>query len=211
MLIRKVEVLGMTLGHALVLGCLVALPLVSAQAGSHTWDVNEVFSNSSGTVQYIELVEANGTPNEIGVPGHDITSTANTFEIPGDPLVAPTSDKFYLIGTAAFAALTGAPTPDAIMPASFFATLAAETIAYVPWDTMSWGAGVLPTDGVTSLNADLSTGTNSPTNSQGFTGSVNVSGGSSEIPVLSEWGLILFALLLLAVVARYGIRRPATS
>lgn len=209
MLIRKVGVLGMTLGHALVLGSLVALPVVSAQAGSHTWDVNEVFSDSTGNVQFIELVEANGTPNETAVPGHTMTSTANNFVIVGAALVAPTSNKFYLIGTAAFAALPGAPTPDATMPVSFFSTLAAETVTYVPWDAMAWGAGVLPTDGTTSLNSNLTTGVNSPTNYAGASGSVG--GGSSEIPVLSEWGLILFALLLLAAVAHFGLGQRATS
>ena len=215
MLIRKVGVLGMTLGHALVLGSLVALPVVSAQAGSHTWDVNEVFSDATGTVQFIELVEANGTPGETGVPGHTMTSAANNFVIVGAALVAPTSNKFYLIGTAAFAtlfnALPGNPVVDATMPVSFFSTLAAETVTYVPWDAMAWGAGVLPTDGTTSLNSNLTTGVNSPTNYAGTSGTVDASGGSSTIPVLSEWGLTLFALLLLATVARFGIGRPATS
>ncbi len=217
MLIRKVKLLGTTLGHALVLGCLVALPVVSAQAGSHTWDVNEIFSDVTGTIQFIELIEAGPPPGaESAVPGHTMSTTTDTvgFPIIGPAVAPPTSGKHYLIGTAAFAALTGAPPLDATFdPGSlpFFFTAGADSVSYEPWDTLTYGAGVLPTDGVTSLNADLSTGVNSPTNSLGASGSVNVSGGSSEIPVLSEWGLILFALLLLAVVARYGIRRPATS
>ena len=66
MLIRKV--LGTTLGYALVLGCLVALPVVAAHAGSHTWDVNEVFSDSTGNIQFIELLEKNA--EFIGAPGN---------------------------------------------------------------------------------------------------------------------------------------------
>lgn len=207
------KVLGvtLTLGHALALGCLF-LPLVSAQAGSHTWDVNEVFSDATGSVQFIELVETNGTPNEIGVPGHAMTTVANNFVIPGAPLVPPSSNRFYLIGTAAFAALPGAPTPDAIIPASdlpFFFSTAGDTVTYVPWDSFAFGP--VPTDGTTSLNSDLTTGLNSPTNYAGASGSVDASPPPASVPALSERGLILFALLLIAVVTRFGIGKRATS
>ena len=47
--------------------------------------INELFSNASGNIQFIELVEANGTAGETGVNGHFITSNANSFLIPGPP------------------------------------------------------------------------------------------------------------------------------
>lgn len=149
-----------------------------ALAGSHTWDVNEIFSNADGTIQFIELFEANGTPNEIGLPGHNLTSNSNTFLIPGSPLTPPTTNKFYLIATQAFADLPGAPTPDAIIPSAMvpFFSIDLDTITYDPWDALAFGPGALPTDGVTSLNFDLTTGVNSPTNYAGDTGSIDVSG-----------------------------------
>ena len=210
MLIRKV--LATTLGYALVLGSLVALPVVAAHAGSHTWDVNEVFSDSTGNIQFIELLEKNGTPGETGVPGHTMSTLTATksFVIPGIALVAPTSNKFFLMGTAAFAALPGAPTPDAIIPAStlpFFFDTTGDTVTYAPWDSLVFAS--VPTDGTTSLNFDLSTGTNSPTNYAGGTGTVNAS--STSIPVFSAWGLVVVLLLLTAAGARFAIGRRATA
>ena len=134
--------------------------------------------------------------------------------IPGPPLVAPTSNKFFLMGTAAFAALPGAPAVDALFdPGSlpFFFSTAGDTVTYASWDSFVYGAGVLPTDGTTSLNFDLTTGVNSPTNYAGVSGSGDASAGASAIPVLSEWGLILFSLLLLALVAHFGMEQRATS
>jgi len=149
-----------------------------ALAGSHTWDVNEVFSNADGTIQFIELREPLCVGNEVGLPNHNITSLTlgNSFLIPPPSLTPPTCNKHVLIATPAFAALPSAPTPDYILPAltvPFFST-GGDTIRYVPWDTFVFGAGALPTDGVNSLNRDLSTGCNTPTNYAGQTGQVNV-------------------------------------
>ncbi|MFP6607219.1 MAG: hypothetical protein VCC19_11635, partial [Myxococcota bacterium] len=38
-----------------------------ALAGIHTWDVNEVFSNADGTIQFVELWEAAGGAGEVNV------------------------------------------------------------------------------------------------------------------------------------------------
>lgn len=195
-----------TLG--LALAAATGLPPGSAHAGSHTWDVNEVFSDATGEVQFVELVEANGTPNETGVPTHLLTSNSESFTIVGPALAPPTSNKFYLIATAAFAALPGAPTPDAIIPPEvlpFFFSTSGDTVTYVPWDAFTFGP--VPTDGTTSLNADLSTGLNSPTNYAGVTGSVDAA--LPEVPLLSGAALVLLALLLAALGARAVARiRP---
>ena len=47
-----------------------------ASAGIHTWDVNEVFSNSDGTIQFVELWESAGGADETGVGNGTITSAA---------------------------------------------------------------------------------------------------------------------------------------
>ena len=123
----------------------------TAWAGAHTWDVNEVFSNASGTIQFVELREANNTPNETGLPGNNLTSNAETFLIPGPALTPPTSNKFFLIATPDFAALPGAPTPDRILPAAnipFFAT-GGDTVTYGPYDSLVFGP--VPTNGIDSL------------------------------------------------------------
>lgn len=166
----------------------------AARAGSHTWDITEVFSNASGTIQFIELQECCGGAGEIGLPGHNLTSNSNTFLIPGGALTGPTSNKFYLIATQGFADLPGAPTPDAIIPAGnvpFFST-GGDTVQYVPWDT--WTFGAVPTDGTTSLERDGTMGLNSPTNYAGQTGSVDT---GAPIPTVSTWGLMVLGLVVL--------------
>ena len=149
-----------------------------ARGGSHTWDVNEVFSNADGTIQFVELREANGTPNEVGVGGHIVSAdvTGESFVIASN-VPSPTSNRHLLFATAAFAALPGAPTPDQIIPAGsvpFFST-SGDTVRYQPWDVFTFGP--VPTDGINSMNR---TGTavrpNSPTNYAGQTGSVDASG-----------------------------------
>lgn len=143
-------------------------------AGSHTWDVNEVFSNADGTIQFIELKECCGGNLETGVNGHSITSLTRTYVIPPPALPQTTGFRHLLFATPDFAALPGAPAPDYVFPVGsvpFFST-GGDTIRYTPWDTLN--IGPVPTDGVNSLNRDMSTGCNTPTNFDGQTGSVNV-------------------------------------
>lgn len=149
-------------------------------AGAHTWDVNEMFSNADGTIQFIELREAGGGTGEIGVGGHLLTSNTGSFLITNN-VASPTSFKHILFGTAAFAALPGAPTVDYTIPANFF-SINGDTITYNPYDSRTFGPGALPTDGVRSLNNDLTTGINSPTNYAGQTGSVNAAPAPPAVP-----------------------------
>lgn len=174
----------------------------SSWAASHLWIINEVFSNSDGTAQFIEMHCPAGANFETGVNGLNMTSlaTAGDFTISGLSLSA-TGDKFLLFATADFAALPGAPTPDFIIPAGsvpFIGVGVGETIQYCPacnYDSISFMAGALPTDGIHSLNFDLSTDTNSPTNFAGNSGSVDA---NDPVPTMSAWGLVALALLMLA-------------
>jgi len=148
--------------------CLLATR--GAFAGAHTWRVNEVFSNADGTVQFIELRESGGGSFETGVGGHLVTSeSGGSFTITSN-VASPTSFKSILFGTAAYDALPNSPTPDYIIPANFF-SISGDTVSYVPYSALTFPS--VPTDGLLSLNADLTTGLNSPTNYAGQTGSVN--------------------------------------
>lgn len=179
--------------------------------GSHTWDVAEVFSNADGSIQFIELKETGGGAGETGLPGHTLTSSTRTWTIPGGPLTPPTSSKSYLIATPGFAALPGAPTPDAIIPAGlvpFFST-AGDTITYVPWD--AWTFGTVPTDGANSLKRDgLVTG-NNPTNYAGVTGHVKVGINVPAMPTATVIFLVVAVLALgSALLARRSLITPAS-
>lgn len=152
----------------------------SADAGSHLWVVNEVFSNATGTVQFIEL-HCPFALAELALENKWVKSTAtsNQFTFPAD-LSGSTADKYLLLATASFAALPGAPTPDYIIPENFFST-SADTLEYWLYVTgdMTIPTGMLPLDGTGSiqLNAGvLAVGLNSPTNYASQTGSVDAGG-----------------------------------
>jgi len=173
--------------------------------GSHTWDFTEVFSNGDGTIQFIELRECCGGAGETGLPGHTLTSGTRSWVIPGGALTPPTSTKFYLIATAGFAALPGAPTPDAIIPAGSvpFLNFGGDTLSYVPWDT--WAFGAVPTDGVNSRKRDGTISANNPTNYAGVSGSVVA---PLVVPALPNTSLIVLIVAAVLVGAVILARRP---
>lgn len=185
----------------------------TALAGSHTWDVNEVFSNADGTIQFVELREAQGTPNETGVPGHTMSSDLKSFVISGPALTAPTSNKFYLLGTAAFAALPGAPTPDATIPVGtlpFFFATSGDTVDYQPWDSFTFGS--VPTNGIDSLHRLSGQAVNSPTNYAGQSGQVDASAGAPPVPALDGLGVgLVVGLLVLGGIAVVVRSRSKTA
>ncbi len=148
---------------------LLMLYQAPALSGGHTWDVNEVFSNADGTIQFIELKETGGGNFETATAGHQVTSATSSFTLTANS-PSPTGFKHILLGTAAFAALPGAPTPNYIIPSNFF-SLTGDTMSYVPFDV--WTIGAVPTDGVKSLNRTGGVLDNSPTNYAGQTGTVN--------------------------------------
>lgn len=184
-------VLGSTT-RGLAAAALVLLQAASASAGHHRWDFTEIFSNADGSVQFIEMFSANS--GESALSGWTITAGGNTFtfatDLPGD-----SANTWVLVGTADFASLPGAPTPDYVLPASFFPTGGGTLVYAGGADT--WSYGSVPTDGIASLERDGSTPPNSPTNFAGTSGSVNASG--APIPSLAAWAaMLLVAIVLLA-------------
>jgi len=159
---------------ATLVGAVFFLPCMPAFAGSHLWRFNEVFTNADGTVQFVELKECCGADSEIFLAAKWVESgaTGKRYTFPAD-LTGDTSNKYLLLGTSGFAALPGAPTPDYIMPDNFLG-FNGDTLEYwfYPDAIMIYGIGALPSDGVTSLRIDGTTGVNSPTNFAGASGSV---------------------------------------
>ncbi len=161
----------------LLLTSLVSLAPASGSPeppGSHLWVVNEVFSNADGSVQFVELWECCGSAFETFMAGKDVFTDASTFTFPVN-LQGNTAHRHLLLGTAAFAALPGAPAPDFIIPSNFLA-LGGDTVRWhiYPDATLVYGPGELPLNGFSSLHRSGLTGINSPTNFAGLTGAVNV-------------------------------------
>jgi hypothetical protein len=172
------------LSLALVIA-LVALRPRPALAVFHLWKVKEVYSNSDGSIQYIELFSASGSQNAMS--GHTITAnsdgTVRTFTF-GSNLVGSTASKHLLIATPGFALVPGAPTPNYILPCGPFFTPGATSITIdfgEGTDTITFAGSTLPTDGENSLtDTDLGAGqslmaaANSPTNFAGTAGNLNL-------------------------------------
>lgn len=163
------------------------LALFSLLAASSTWanfhlfQIEEIFSNADGTVQYVVLHETTGANGENLLGGHTFTSTSggstNTFVFPRDLpggscgyygcTQSPTAFAHVLIATQAFAAL-GLVTPDYVIPNGFI-PLVNGTINYAGVDQVSYMT--LPTDGVTAINRSGMMAQNLATNFSGQTGS----------------------------------------
>jgi hypothetical protein len=151
---------------------LLALHAGPARAGTHTWDVSEVFSNADGTIQFVELKEAEGGDTEGGVGNGSISSNTKNFAW-ANGAVANTANKYYLVATPGFAILPGAPTPNAIIaPGSVpFFNPSGDSVSFGPYDTCTFGP--IPTNGTLSYDCLTDTsGVNSPTNFAGATGIV---------------------------------------
>jgi len=148
----------------------------------HLWTISEVYSNADRSVQYIELFTT--APGETLIAGQVISftptgsSTPVNYVIPSN-LSQITANKSLLIGNAGYAALTGVPDPDFILPDGFLLTTGG-TLNVFGVDSITFGPGVLPTDGSNSLNdtnpmqfaSNLVAGVNSPRNFADVTGTI---------------------------------------
>jgi hypothetical protein len=185
---------------ATVLGMVVAS---SAHAGHHLWVWSEIFSNASGSVQYMELFTSANL--ESGVGPFSVTSNTNTFNFVTNLPSATTTNTWILIATSGFQSLAGGITPDYIIPSNFFAT-GGGTLNYAS-GVQIWTYGAVPTDGIHALHRDGSTGINAPKNFAGGSGSVNL---AQSVPALQTWGLMLLVGALLLMGSGLLRRREVT-
>ncbi|HEY2148901.1 MAG TPA: hypothetical protein VGH32_13250, partial [Pirellulales bacterium] len=156
---------------AVVVGSLVVAP--RAHAAFHLWNIHELYTNSSGTLQFIELSTSFGGMNFVAGQQIQITSggQTHTFTVPDNlNTSADTTNKTFLIGTAGLHA-AGGPTPDFTMPAGFLFP-GGGTISFFGANSGPYTA--LPTDGMLSKTFGDGTAVNSPQNFAGQLGQVVV-------------------------------------
>lgn len=144
----------------------------AANASFHLWQINEIFSNASGTVQYIELTTT--ASGEQFLAGHGITVSAggniHSFVFPSD-LPGDSASHRFLIGTQGFADL-GIVTLDYVVPNGFL-FLPGGSINYADVDRVSYAT--LPSDGIHAIDRAGSPVVNAPMNFAGAAGSVRTS------------------------------------
>ena len=198
--------------------CLAALLLAesgSALASFHLSQIKEVYSDASGTVQFIRMTTLAAGQQFIG--GRTLTSsqsgTTHSFtfpaDLPGDTATITGGDdgygscggygmmcavtyKSFLIGTQGFAALNLVQ-PDYIVPNGFLFT-SNGTLNYAGVDLFSYAS--LPLDGKLSLKRDGSASINSPVNFAGMSASIiptTLSVSASQVAPVAGTQLLLSA------------------
>ena len=172
-------------------------------AKSHRWKFTEFYSDSSRTIQFIEMVESEGVDGETQTATVPVTSNANEVILPND-LVGSTANKWMLLATQSFAELPGAVTPDFILPDRFF-RVNGDVIRYnTVLDVVRLES--VPTDGIHSVDREGNAAVNTPTNFAGEVGQIDL---SPAAPTASNWLIPLVGVLFAVSVAR-GLRtRPA--
>ena len=155
-----------------MLGCTVFWTAFAAHASFHTYQINEIYSNADGTIQFIELKEAAGSSGQNFFNGNTLTSGSGanqkTFAFPNNLPSFATAGTSVLIGTQGFAAL-GLVAPDFTVPDGFLSQPAG-SVNYAGVDTVNYTQ--LPGDGTNSINRNGVPQTNSPRNFAGQTGTV---------------------------------------
>jgi hypothetical protein len=145
----------------------------TSQAIFHLWDLNEIYSDASGTLQFIELRTSFGSQQFVNGQQISCTNLGNTMTnmlILGSDLPGDSTNRFFLIGTAGIVG-AGGPTPDFIMPDGFLFT-AGGTINFFGANSGPYTA--LPLDGLMSrIWTGGNNAINSPTNFAGVSSPVN--------------------------------------
>jgi hypothetical protein len=162
---------GIFVRYSLALVVAFFLSARPANAAFHLWNLNEIYTNSSGTLQFIELTTTFGGQQFVAgqqIQVHNLPNTITnsltlTSNAPGD-----STNHSYLIGTAGIQA-AGAPAPDFIMPNGFLFS-AGGTINFFGSNSGPYTA--LPTDGDLSRTWTGGNAVNSPKNFAGTTGHI---------------------------------------
>lgn len=173
-----------------ILVCAVILVCSGAPAwsGVHLWRITEAYSNADGAIQFIEMTTCCGSAGgEIFLSGARVTSNSHTFTFPGN-LTTATPNNHVLLATDGYAALPGVPVRDYKIDPNFLSA-GGDTITFSVYDTWTFGAGLVPTDGTGSLNKDEDDindtpfiQRNSPTNLHDQTGTIGAAGGPPAVP-----------------------------
>jgi hypothetical protein len=166
---------GLVAVGALAAGYLASASMVEASV--HGWQISEIYRNSDGSVQFVELQNILGD-GENQFAGFDakLNSTdgiaTNVFDFPTNTAFN-TTNKRVVIATAGFATEAGGLTPDYTLPANFL---------FPSGGTVSFTANLFGTiDSQThpalppyrqSLDGSNVAGLNSPTNFAGAAGSI---------------------------------------
>ncbi len=135
----------------------------------HLWNISEIYSNSDGSIQFIELYTT--AFGQDALSGQMLTADSDgniiVFTIPND-VDLNTGNHSVLFATSAFPLLENSITPDFILPNNFFNKNASSiSINFAGVDILNFTANDLSEDRTKSLKSDLTLSFNNPTNFAG--------------------------------------------
>ena len=159
---------------------LITLLLTSSARGTfHTWDINEIYSNGDGSVQFVELRETFGLSGQNLLQNKSIVCTSasgtSSFIFPSN-CTSATANKNLIIGTANLSSVPGGVKPDYVFTnATPFLAAGSGTVNFAS-GTDSVPYSNLPSNGVASLVRSGSTmvlaSVNTPVNLNGASNSI---------------------------------------
>lgn len=93
----------------------------AGRAAYHAWDINEIYSNPDGTVQFIELRALGGSQQFMNnaVTIRATNSTVTNIFVCNSNLPADTFGRFCIIGTSNLTSVPGGVRPDFFIPPNF--------------------------------------------------------------------------------------------
>ncbi|MBI2824595.1 MAG: hypothetical protein HYX69_07915 [Planctomycetia bacterium] len=142
-----------------------------ADATFHLWRIEQVYSNKTGSIQYVDLVLPFTFDDESHLTGHQLIAglNSNTLTFGSDLPQVPVAGQHFLVATAGFSTVAGVM-PDYTFPSSFvpFFNRAGDSLNFAFVDSFTFPA--LPSDGVHALNRDNSIVVNEPVNFAGKIG-----------------------------------------
>jgi hypothetical protein len=185
----------------------------AAQASFHLWVVDQIYSDASGNVQYVQYTTTSA--GQEFLTSSSLLSMrdadSKTFIFPSDlPFVAgSTANKKFIVATQGFASLN-IITPDYVMPNGFL-FIPNGTITLVGADSVAYLA--LPTNGTQALDRNGNPVVAAPTNFAGNTGTVNVpppiQAGPYDVDANGHVDALTDGLLLIRYM--FGIRGDALT
>lgn len=144
-----------------------------AEATFHLWRIDQVYSNATGSIQYVDFVLPFTFDDESHLTGRQLSAglNSNTMTFGNDLPQVPVAGQHFLVATPGFATIAGV-TPDYTFPSSFvpFFNRAGDTLNFASVDSFMFPA--LPSDNIRALNRNGSTAVNAPINFAGTTGSI---------------------------------------
>jgi serralysin len=182
-----------------ILSASAAVMLVpsGAFAFAHLWKIQEVYSNATGSLQFIEFLDNSGggefflssaVPLQFQINGVTVNSmpfdNTTATDGSGDLSTAPpgtTLNRTFLVATANFQGLFGFA-PDYIIPANFMQLTGANRTVEFPSGPDEVSLTSLPLDGVMSLNGNVGNSSPSSTSINSQASPRNFAGQTVNIP-----------------------------